>query len=230
MSDIHALSGAYAVHAVDDLERTQFERHLETCPECQAEVDSFRETAALLAGLVAAPPPAGVREQVLAEVRTIRPLPPVTRRSVVRNRWFPALVAAAVLTAVGVGVAWQPWADDTTSVTLTASERVLADADADRVELVLGEARATLVRSEEVGRAVLVTEKMPPPPEGKVYQLWFQSPTDDMVPAGLMPRATDQKVLLEGDASDAVGVGITVEPEGGSQEPSGAPIALFELA
>ena len=31
MSEIHALSGAYAVDALDDIERAQFERHLATC-------------------------------------------------------------------------------------------------------------------------------------------------------------------------------------------------------
>ncbi len=51
-----------------------------------------------------------------------------------------------------------------------------------------------------------------------------------MVPAGLMPAGADQTVLLEGDASDAVGVGITIEPEGGSKEPSLPPVALIELA
>ena len=49
MSDIHALSGAYAVDALDDIERAQFEQHLAACAECRAEVASFRETAALLA-------------------------------------------------------------------------------------------------------------------------------------------------------------------------------------
>ncbi len=39
MSDIHALSGAYAVDALDDIERAQFERHLAECAECRAEVD-----------------------------------------------------------------------------------------------------------------------------------------------------------------------------------------------
>jgi anti-sigma factor RsiW len=38
MSDIHALSGAYAVDAVDDIERASFERHLASCPTCRAEV------------------------------------------------------------------------------------------------------------------------------------------------------------------------------------------------
>ena len=49
MSDIHALSGAYAVDAVDDIERASFERHLASCPTCRAEVASLRETSALLA-------------------------------------------------------------------------------------------------------------------------------------------------------------------------------------
>ena len=40
MSEIHALSGAYAVNALDDIERAQFERHLAECAECRAEVAS----------------------------------------------------------------------------------------------------------------------------------------------------------------------------------------------
>ena len=35
-----------------------------------------------------------------------------------------------------------------------------------------------------------------------------------MVPAGIMPRATDNTVLLSGDAATADGAGITVEPDG----------------
>ena len=33
MSDIHALSGAYAVDALDELERVGFERHLAGCAD-----------------------------------------------------------------------------------------------------------------------------------------------------------------------------------------------------
>ena len=34
MSDIHTLSGAYALDAVDDIERVAFARHLTECPAC----------------------------------------------------------------------------------------------------------------------------------------------------------------------------------------------------
>ena len=50
-----------------------------------------------------------------------------------------------------------------------------------------------------------------------------------MTPAGLMKTPGDNKVLLKGDAAEATGVGITVEPESGSKQPTTEPIALFEL-
>src|SRR5688572_4654968 len=77
MSDIHALSGAYAIDALDDIERAQFERHLAECAECRAEVDSLREASAMLAETTTVEPSAELRSRLLAEIKTVRPLPPV---------------------------------------------------------------------------------------------------------------------------------------------------------
>ena len=76
MSDLHKLTGAYAVDALDELERARFEQHLATCDDCRAEVAELRETAALLADTVATHPPASLRESVLAGISQVRPLPP----------------------------------------------------------------------------------------------------------------------------------------------------------
>jgi anti-sigma-K factor RskA len=229
MSDIHALSGAYAVDAVDDIERASFERHLASCPTCRAEVASLREASALLADAATTIPPPALRDAVLSDITRVRPLPPVTVGGPVhRRKWFPALVAAVVLALVGVGGAvWQPWRDDT-SQTLSATDQVLQDPDAQRVsqELPNG-ATATVVRSAKEHRAVIVTEDMPEPPAGKVYQLWLQTPAEDMVPAGLMP-AGGSTALLEGDADDAIGVGVSLEPAGGSEQPTEV-VALIDL-
>jgi anti-sigma-K factor RskA len=235
MSEIHALSGAYAVDALDDLERARFERHLAECAECRAEVASLRETAALLAEETATPPSAALRDRVLTGISTIRPLPPEVPVREARSgarRWLPALVAAAVLAVVGIGaVVWQPWTADETSVTPTATEQVLQAPDAAEETLSFpGGASATLVRSETEGRAVLVTESMPPAPAGSVYQLWLNMPGQGMVSAGVMPPEEDQTVLLEGDAATATAAGITVEPAGGSTAPTSDPIALFDFA
>lgn len=74
---------------------------------------------------------------------------------------------------------------------------------------------------------MFVVAGMPHPARGKVYQLWFD---DDgaMRSAGLMdPGRTDQAVLLRGGIDGASGVGVTVEPAGGSAQPTSAPLALL---
>lgn len=77
MTDVHALSGAYAIDALDDLERAQFERHLADCADCRAEVAGLQEAAALLAETAAVAPSDLLRSRVLASIATVRPLPPV---------------------------------------------------------------------------------------------------------------------------------------------------------
>ncbi|WP_435746138.1 anti-sigma factor [Nocardioides sp. SYSU DS0663] len=83
--DIHALSGAYAVDALDDAERAQFERHLAGCDICQEEVDSLREASALLAETTMVTPRPELRNRVLTEIRTVRPLPPLGRGPVAED-------------------------------------------------------------------------------------------------------------------------------------------------
>ena len=231
MSDIHHLTGAYALDAVDDIERARFEQHLAECEDCRLEVASLREAAGLLSETTAVTPPPALRESVLAGISQVRPLPPIVHRTpVVQRRWFPLLVAAAVVAILGVGAAlWQPWAPSQDS-SLTAAEQVLEAGDARSVAVDLGDAgSATVTRSESLGKAVITTDDMAPAPSGKVFELWLQV-DGEMVPAGLMPPGEDNQVVLEGDATTATAVGITVEPEGGSDQPTTEPIALFDFS
>jgi anti-sigma-K factor RskA len=231
MSDIHHLTGAYALDAVDDIERARFEQHLAECEDCRLEVASLREAAGLLSETTAVTPPPALRESVLAGISQVRPLPPIVHRTpVVQRRWFPLLVAAAVVAILGVGAAlWQPWAPSQDS-SLTAAEQVLEASDARSVAVDLGDAgNATVTRSESLGKAVITTDDMAPAPSGKVFELWLQV-DGEMVPAGLMPPGEDNQVVLEGDATTATAVGITVEPEGGSDQPTTEPIALFDFS
>ncbi|MBS4754472.1 anti-sigma factor [Nocardioides sp. zg-ZUI104] len=275
--DVHALSGPYALDALEPAEMDRFEAHLQRCTDCRAEVDSLREAAALLATDEVAPPPS-VRDAVLSSITTIRPLPPLpaspdgseddpdplpaaagpdrTPRApgaggtggagggdgtvvpLRASRWRRLGLlgaAAAVLVAAAVGGLWlKPWADDgrdETVTRLTAAEQVLAAPDATRVEQRFPDgAVATVVLSRDLGRAVIVTEDMPSAPEGKDYEVWLETPAGDMVKAGLMPDVQDTTLILDGDASEATGVGITVEPDGGSKRPTSDPIAYFSLS
>ena len=138
MSDIHALSGAYAVDALDDIERARFERHLAECADCRAEVASLREAAGaarrdrrrrrrpprcatrVLAEHRHGPAAAARRRRRRRRTRASAPAAASARRRLVA-------AAAAVVAVVGVGgVVWQPWTDDTSQAAqLSAADRVL---------------------------------------------------------------------------------------------------------
>ena len=254
--DIHGLSGAYAVDAVDDVERAQFEAHMAECSACREEVASLHSAAAELSAVTLTTAPASLRVAVLRDISSVRPLPPLltpeevasagpvmgsaprepssleskradrARRTPVRQ-WLIG-VAAAALVATG-GVVWNPWSSETNTVQQTAMQQVLQAKDAQRFETKVGAATATVVRSPSLSKAVIVTANMPDAPAGKVYELWLQR-GERMVKAGFMPAGPSNTVLLEGDAATATGAGITIEPAGGSEIPTQPPVALIAFA
>ncbi|MFJ4272183.1 anti-sigma factor domain-containing protein [Streptomyces coelicoflavus] len=76
---LHSLAAPYALDALDGAERVRFERHLERCDRCAAEVRALSEDAVRLAWSTAAPAPPALRERVLAAVRGTAQEPTPTR-------------------------------------------------------------------------------------------------------------------------------------------------------
>jgi len=126
-------------------------------------------------------------------------------------------------------VVTEPWEDGSSQVPVASPlEEVRAAPDVETYTQEFPDGSvATLVRSASLNKAVLTTKDMAPPPEGKVYELWLDHEGIGMVPAGLMPVRPDAVVVLEGDPATAIGAGITIEPEGGSEEPTGDTVALI---
>ncbi len=234
MSDIHALSGAYAVDALDDDERARFEQHLAECAECRSEVASLREAASLLAETTATAPPAGLRDKVLTSITTVRPLPPepgeapvVSLSSRRRRRTTAWLAAAAAVIAIGGGgVVWQQTHDESPS----RVEQLQAAGDVQRFSLPVGDGgSATVYRSEHLNEAAIVTKGMPAPPAGKEYVLWLQHGST-MTQAGVMPEGSENKVLFSGDAATADGAAVSIEDAGTEpSQPSDNVVALFSF-
>lgn len=223
--DIHALSGAFAVDAVDDLERAMFERHLAQCGSCRSEVDSLREAGALIAETSAVAPPEALRSRVLSGIEAVRPLPPVlatgAHQARSTRRRFPALVAAAAALiafgAVGTSVI-HPSSDDT-SVSEAGGLRVPNAADAETITHKLTDGSTlTIVRSKSLNQALVTTDGLATLPDSQTYELWLIH-DGTMVKAGLMDGDASS-ILLEGNVATATGAGITIEPAGGSTVPS----------
>jgi len=272
--DIHALSGAYAVDALDDSERAQFEQHLAGCAACQAEVASLAAAATTLSSLSDTAPPPGLRAKVLQGITTVRPLPPLVsgdgepgdistrepalsappqpaaagpetapdelaarrggRQAETRRgsplRWLVAAATAAILAIGGFAVWRSTDSGSTTPPTVAEQVRSAPDAKTSSDVALPGGGTATVVRSPSLGKAVVITSDLPSAPAGKVYQLWLQDPSGHFTSAGLMDASGDQTVVLQGDAADAQAAGITIEPAGGSEQPTSNPIAFFSFA
>jgi len=79
----------------------------------------------------------------------------------------------------------------------------------------------------------LITGYLPPVPEGKVYQLWFVMPKEN-VSAGLIQTDplghASTTIDITQDLSKLSAAAITLEPEGGSQQPAGPICAIGKVS
>ncbi|MGW6419955.1 anti-sigma factor [Streptomyces sp. NPDC055055] len=247
VDDLHTLTGAYVLDALDGVEeRDAVERHLAQCSACAAEVRELSETAARLGLAAAEPVPAALRAEVLRRIQGVRQLAPVTPHSRRASggglglrrlpRWALAASVAGVVALAGVAGIEYRRAEDADRQAARAEAQAAAvaavlaapDARVSTARLADG-AVGTLVHSPSLDRAVFAAAGMPTPPPGKVYQLWYDD-SGTMRPAGLMPTGTESSAtLLAGAVNGSSGIGITVEPEGGSPRPTSAPVATMAM-
>ncbi|WP_199547534.1 anti-sigma factor domain-containing protein [Streptomyces sp. N35] len=240
-ADLHTSTGAYVLHALAPAERTEFERHLAACGACAQEVAELAATTARLGLAVAVPAPARMREQVLQRIRTVRQEPPeVPSRGRLRTwaRALPRLSLAACLAAAaafgGIAVWQHESAEDARSQARQprrrgeewGAVRPARHAEVGAAELADG-ARGTVIVSRAQDRAAFVAAGLPELPDGKVYQLWFND-GDVMRPAGEFSGSGGERVvLLDGRIDGASGMGLTVEPAGGSPRPTTEPVGVM---
>jgi len=240
----HALAGPYALDALDDAEREQFERHVRECRACASEVSGFTATAAALGMAAALDPPPGLKDRVLAAAAVTRQLPPeVAERRAERRpqrraarSWVPRL-------GLAVGAAGLAAAAVMSYVAVSAQDRLNSVRSRDAgIASVLGapDARissaptaaggtATVVASVRQGAVVFTSTGLRALPPSKVYELWFLGPGRAARRAGLVPPAsggTTAPVLASGLGAGEK-VGVTVEPAGGTATPTTTPIVVM---
>jgi anti-sigma-K factor RskA len=243
---VHELAGAYALDALDDAERERYERHLRRCPACAEDVRRMTSTATALAMAVAAEPPTGLKERVLAAAAATPQLPPLPPpaaarhrhgRPVTRSAWFPrlALGVAAVGVAAAVVLAVVTVSTQNRLTTVQAQNQALAavlaapDAQVATANSSTG-GSATVVLSYAEQKMIFTSTGLAPLPNNKVYELWLLS-TGSARSAGLLPAPTDGKTapVLAAGLTSADKVGVTVEPAGGTSSPTTTPILVMTL-
>jgi anti-sigma-K factor RskA len=231
--DIHQLAAAYALDAVDERERAEFEAHYPTCPVCKPEVAGFRETLSQLAAASAVPPPVSLKAEVMAEIGATRQLSPLLPDAVVdlatyrlrRQRLLRTLTVAAAALVIAVGafaVGRQSQGNDGYAA---AAAAVISRPDTRMADLKgAGTGSFKVAWSPSTDQVVVIGNGLSNPGAGKAYELWR---IDDSGPHAvrLLDRAGAGQVrrVLSVDGSPSTWA-ITVEPQGGVDAPTGAVI------
>jgi anti-sigma-K factor RskA len=248
--DLHVLTGVYALDALDGRELDRYERHLRRCQSCLSEVRGLREVATSLAFAASAEPPAELRERVVLLASQTRQLPPELNRHA-RRRWsfrawlsrIPWLIWMPRLATVTAAIAVV--AAVVLAITLSGTEQQLntqrAQSDAIAAVLAAPDAQtvtgavktggtATVVLSAIRHEIVVSSSGLAALPSDRVYELWLISSTAAHR-AGLLPAAVSGRtapVLASGLVAGDV-LGMTVEPAGGTSQPTTAVILDLKL-
>jgi anti-sigma-K factor RskA len=242
-ADLHTLTGAYAAHALDEAELAAFEEHLAQCEPCAVEVAEFQATLARFGAAEAVVPPPELKARVLAATSGIRQLAPVTGPAAVdpgggtARRWPRFALAASLAAAAALGGVAVQQHEQAHQAAVRAAHlqdqqnrfsALLTAADSRTATARTGSGAGTVVWSRSLGEAGFLAQGLPALAQGRTYELWFND-GGTMRPAGLLPSSSGS-LVLSGPIDGAAGIGVTVEPAGGSPHPSGSPLMLLPFA
>ncbi len=251
------LAGAYALNALDPGEAAEFEEQLAGSERARIEAAELSDTAVAL-GFATTPvqPSAGLKLSLIAKLASTPQLPPLSvpvasvpaplqkshavfasasERSSVR--WFQRpvgiLAAAAAAIALFVGGAFAGQAFNSSQFEQQQAAglaQINAAPDAQRESMTTTDGHeATLVWSGGLGLSAFLADDLPALPADKDYQLWYMDGSG-VVPAGTFDSTGTGTVwrVLDGNLKTGDQVGVTVEPSGGSRQPTSELIIAFQ--
>lgn len=221
-ADVHALSGAYAVNALEAGERGAFEAHLEACGVCRLEVATLQATAARLSSAVVVRPPEVLGCQTIrattdtAQVSGVVPRRPSLSR---RGRWIRSIATAAAVLAMA---AMTHSAAQTTEMPSARLANGLLDTADARIHTVSHEAGMfRLVTSRALGLMTIRAGALAPSSH-MTFQLWVIS--DHARSLGVLG---DEGFVRRTPTAGRVAV--TIEPAGGSLQPTRVPLFSVDV-
>ena len=238
--DLHTLTGAYALDAIDGGERDRFERHLHRCQPCEQEVRGLHETAGRLAVAVARVPPPRLKERVLGAAARTRQLPPAAAERPqprIGRSWLPRVAVAfgAVGVAAALVLAFALSSTQRQLDTARAQDKAIsAVLTAPGARIVTARATVggtgTVVVAGSQRKLIFTAAGLPQLSAAQVYQLWLLGPPGTRS-AGLLPPATGGRTapVLAAGWQPGDRVGVTVEPAGGTAQPTTTPILVMSV-
>ena len=232
------LKEAYVLGAIPEEERHEIEEYLEANPGRQTEIDELLTVAGLLAlSPQEQDPPPQLRRNIMSVVEAEARRPATPTRSRFSGLWEIlsfrnlALGTAAVL-VIGL-FSWNMVLRREVQ-DLHGEVANLRDAQQEsRMIALQGSGAAQQVQAEvmvlEDHYGVLMAEDLPKAPETRTYQIWVIE-GDQPEPSGLFnPEGETVAAVVKKPLEGADAVAVTVEPEGGSPQPTTKPMMVAKL-
>jgi hypothetical protein len=159
------------------------------------------------------------------------PAPGTASRRTQLPRLVGAVAVASVAAAVGLGITQISTQHqlDTVQASNAAITRVVQAPDARIEKKATAGGTVTVVFSSQRAAAVITTSKLTALPSGRVYQLWVMSPAGARS-AGLVSQPDQASQVLAAGVRSGDKIGMTVEPSGGTSQPTTTPVLVMPLA
>ena len=209
---IHELVAAYALDALDDSERRDFEEHLAECEQCREALEGLRDAAAALAYVPEGPaPPPALRERVLQRVHDDRG----SNVAQFRRRYALPAVATFAVAAAAAAIVLAVWGSNLSS-SLDRKDAIAQVLATGRRVRMLASTQAVVGSN---GKAVVVSD-LGRAPSGKTYELWVIQ-GQSVRPAGLFAEGKPGAPILLGRRVPAgARIGLSIEKSGGVGKPT----------
>jgi anti-sigma-K factor RskA len=233
---------AYALGALDAGETAALESHLQTCASCRAELADYqRISAGLLSALPPQSPGPNLKRTLAARL--------LGAKKSIRPRWqlawsfgqFATATALTLLLGISLFSSLQMRALQSQQAELTrqlAMEQtalaMIASPGAYTLPVSDGDVAGSLIVNSKKNSAIMILSNLPELQEGETYQMWFIEPDDGRVSAGLFEVNREGSITIaildSGISLQAyTGIGVTVEPAGGSDQPTGPKVFGVEF-
>jgi anti-sigma-K factor RskA len=213
--ECHDDAAAYVLGALEPTEAEAFRRHMLDCAACQEDVEAFEHVTAALPTV--SPPrevPKALRRRVMDEVRATPKAKTATRAAPLWSgrsvAWGGGLVALAAAVIVAIVLA----------TTGSGGTRV--------IQASVGSAQLRIAG----GRGDLIVHRLPPPPAGRIYEMWVQRGKAQPVPTGTLFSTRSNgtaSVGVPGSLNGVTAVMVTQERAGGSLVPTSAPVIVARV-
>jgi anti-sigma-K factor RskA len=231
---------AYALGALDPKDAAALEAHLQTCTSCHEELVAYRATSdKLLLSLPPREPSAALRKQLQ------RRLPSAQKSARPRWNWSFSRLAVAIAIVLLLVL----------NVVSLSQVRALQNQQAQLMDQIQNGQMALVMLSyphtqsfpiqadgvtgsflidREYNNAVLILRGLPAIPQDQTYQVWLIAPNGERTSAGFVQPQSDipflsQPVSATQELASFVGVGMTIEPAGGSDHPTGSQVFRIDF-